>query len=140
IILKVIGVDFCTNLHGVKELIHGNRQNQQVRLLMLLLAAKGLLLAVYSGRMVERDNFSPQQPPQTHRQERLTNKRWLSLLPWLAYSQNILNSQKKARQSASWRVFPLTTVASQMVMFLAWELTKVATMADVFCFSDGLPL
>ncbi|GJQ94280.1 hypothetical protein Tco_0005419 [Tanacetum coccineum] len=46
----------------------------QVRLLMLLLAAKGLLLAVYGGRTVERDNFSHQQPPQTHRQERLTNK------------------------------------------------------------------
>nr|GFB26200.1 hypothetical protein [Tanacetum cinerariifolium] len=43
---------------------------------MLLLAAKGLLLAVYGGWMVKRDNFSPQQPSQTHRQERLTNKRW----------------------------------------------------------------
>ncbi|GJU68974.1 monodehydroascorbate reductase [Tanacetum coccineum] len=51
-----------------------NKEFLQVRLLMLLLAAKGLLLAVYGGRMVERDNFSPQQPPQTHRQERLTNK------------------------------------------------------------------
>nr|GEU69470.1 hypothetical protein [Tanacetum cinerariifolium] len=69
---------FLQNFHGMKKLIHDNGQNQQVRLLMLLLTTKGLLLAVYGGRMVERNNFSPQQPPQTHRQERLTNKKSLA--------------------------------------------------------------
>ncbi|GKA33772.1 hypothetical protein Tco_0720201, partial [Tanacetum coccineum] len=80
---------------------------------MLLLAAKGLLLAVYGGRMVERDNFSPQQPPQTHRQERLTNKRWAMM--------SLLVGRNRGKA----------------VCILAWQLTKVAAMADVFCFSDG---
>nr|GEX87139.1 hypothetical protein [Tanacetum cinerariifolium] len=85
----------------------------QVRLLILLLAAKGLLLDVYGGRMVERDNFSPQQPPHTHRQERLMNKEMMSLL--------VGRNRGKA------------------VCILAWQLTKVTAMAYVYCFSDGLP-
>ncbi|GJZ05880.1 hypothetical protein Tco_0539673 [Tanacetum coccineum] len=80
---------------------------------MLLLAAKGLLLAVYGGRTVERDNFSHQQPPQTHRQERLTNKRWAMM--------SLLVGRNRGKA----------------VCILAWQLTKVAAMADVFCFSDG---
>nr|GEZ34878.1 F-box domain, leucine-rich repeat domain, L domain-like protein [Tanacetum cinerariifolium] len=76
-------------------------------------AAKGLLLAVYGGRAVERDEFSPQQPPQTYRHERLTNKAMMSLL--------------------------VGRKIGKAVCILAWQLTIVAAMADVHCFSDGLP-
>ncbi|GKA60688.1 hypothetical protein Tco_0760095 [Tanacetum coccineum] len=30
-------------------------------------------------------------------------------------------------------------IKNQAVCILAWQLTKVAAMADVFCFSDALP-
>ncbi|GJU76275.1 RNA-directed DNA polymerase, eukaryota, nucleotide-binding alpha-beta plait domain protein [Tanacetum coccineum] len=93
----------------------------QVRLLMLLLAAKGLLLAVYGGRTVERDNFSHQQPPQTHRQERLTNKNVIqSCIGELAAMAGLLSEYSE---------FPKKGKA---VCILAWQLTKVAAMADVF--------
>ncbi|GJR06303.1 hypothetical protein Tco_0529287 [Tanacetum coccineum] len=128
----------------------------QVRLLMLLLAAKGLLLAVYGGRTVERDNFSHQQPPQTHRQERLTNKvretcivanMYVNKTLWLAYTYSmppILSLPLSMACDDSDGIGELAAMAGLLseysefpkkgkaVCILAWQLTKVAAMADVF--------
>ncbi|GKD46338.1 hypothetical protein Tco_1270983, partial [Tanacetum coccineum] len=98
-----------------------------VRLLMLLLAAKGLLLAVYGGRTVERDNFSHQQPPQTHRQERLTNKDEI----YVECGRIIGELAAMAGLLSEYSEFPKKN-RGKAVCILAWQLTKVAAMSDVF--------
>nr|GEY46797.1 hypothetical protein [Tanacetum cinerariifolium] len=61
----------------------------------------------------------------------------VSLLPWLAYSQNRLNFDKLNYEGND--EFIGREEQRSAVCILGWQLTEVAAMADVFCFSDALP-